>query len=90
MGCGKLKYAAEMRRYLENVHFRFSAGLKYVLPLQISKLELKTIVRKAIRMNILKNPTGKKGRFRAIDWIVEHNNLYTKVSKSTAIASNAM
>jgi len=31
-------------------------------------------------MNILRNPTSKKGRFRAIDWIVEHNNLYTKVS----------
>lgn len=31
-------------------------------------------------MNILCNPTGKKGQFRAIDWVVEHNNLYTKVS----------
>ncbi|KAF8168745.1 hypothetical protein BJ912DRAFT_862492, partial [Pholiota molesta] len=31
-----------------------------------------------IRMSILCNPTGKKGRFRAIDWVVEHNNLYTK------------
>jgi hypothetical protein len=31
-------------------------------------------------MNILCNPTGKKGKFRAIDWLVEHNNLYLKVS----------
>ncbi|KAG6848383.1 hypothetical protein H0H93_000710 [Arthromyces matolae] len=31
-----------------------------------------------IRMNILCNPTGKKGAFRAIDWLVEHNNLYIK------------
>jgi hypothetical protein len=31
-------------------------------------------------MNILCNPTGKKGEFRALDWIVEHNNLYIKVS----------
>jgi hypothetical protein len=31
-------------------------------------------------MNMLANPTGKSGSFRAIDWIVEHNNLYTKVS----------
>lgn len=34
----------------------------------------------AIQMNILCNPTGKSGHFRAIDWLVEHNNLYTKVS----------
>jgi hypothetical protein len=31
-------------------------------------------------MNILCNPTGKKDGFRAIDWVVEHNNLYIKVS----------
>ena len=30
-------------------------------------------------MNILCNPTGQKGKFRAIDWLVEHNNLYMKV-----------
>ncbi len=30
-------------------------------------------------MNILCNPTGKKHHFRAIDWLVEHNNLYIKV-----------
>jgi len=34
----------------------------------------------AVRMNILCNPTGKKGHFRPIDWIIEHNNLYIKVS----------
>lgn len=27
-GCGKHKYAAELRRYLEDVHFRFPEGLK--------------------------------------------------------------
>jgi len=31
-------------------------------------------------MNILCNPTGKKGHFRPIDWVIEHNNLYIKVS----------
>jgi hypothetical protein len=31
-------------------------------------------------MNILCNPTGKKDGFRGIDWLVEHNNLYIKVS----------
>lgn len=33
-------------------------------------------------MNILVNPTGKRGRFRGVDWWVEHNNLYIKVSAS--------
>ncbi|KAF9008452.1 hypothetical protein BDQ17DRAFT_1172469, partial [Cyathus striatus] len=33
---------------------------------------------RAIRMNILCNSTGKKGHFRAIDWVVKHNNLYIK------------
>jgi len=80
LGCGKLKYAAEMRRYLENVHFRYRSGLRCVPLLVMGK----RLAGKAIRMNILKNPTGKKGRFRAIDWIVEHNNLYTKVSPSAA------
>ncbi|KAI0040178.1 hypothetical protein FA95DRAFT_1503220, partial [Auriscalpium vulgare] len=33
---------------------------------------------RAIRLNWLCNPTGKRGKFRAIDWLVERNNLYTK------------
>ena len=64
-GCGKHKYAAEMKRYLENIHFIYP----------------KTLAR-AVQMNILCNPTGEKGAFRAIDWLVEHNNLYIKVSRS--------
>lgn len=36
-------------------------------------------LKRAIRMNILCNPTGQKNTFRAIDWWVEHNNLYIKV-----------
>ncbi|KAG2093559.1 hypothetical protein BD769DRAFT_1678897 [Suillus cothurnatus] len=35
--------------------------------------------RKAIRYHILVNPTGKKGKFRAVDWCIELNNLFTKV-----------
>ncbi|KAJ8503630.1 hypothetical protein ONZ45_g10687 [Pleurotus djamor] len=65
-GCGKHKYAAELRRYLEDVHFRYPAGIK-----------------KAIRPNILINLTGKEGKWRGIDWLVEHNNLYIKVSTHT-------
>lgn len=32
-------------------------------------------------MNILCNPTGKKGKFRALDWVIEHHNFFLKVSK---------
>jgi hypothetical protein len=37
-------------------------------------------LKKAIRMHILINPTGKPGHFRGVDWLVELNNLYIKVS----------
>jgi hypothetical protein len=37
-------------------------------------------LRHAVRYNILVNPTGKEGAFRAPDWIQEYNNLKTKVS----------
>jgi len=36
-------------------------------------------------MNILCNPTGKKGHFHLIDWVIEHNNLYIKVSLDVAM-----
>ncbi|KAH9015957.1 hypothetical protein EDB83DRAFT_2232605, partial [Lactarius deliciosus] len=32
-----------------------------------------------VRMNMLCNPTGKLNVFRPVDWLVERNNLYTKV-----------
>ncbi|KAG1896135.1 uncharacterized protein F5891DRAFT_959147, partial [Suillus fuscotomentosus] len=32
-----------------------------------------------IRMNLLCNPSGHALAFRAVDWVVERNNLYTKV-----------
>ncbi|EPQ50063.1 hypothetical protein GLOTRDRAFT_51073 [Gloeophyllum trabeum ATCC 11539] len=35
-------------------------------------------LRRAIRYNILVNPTGKEGQFRGVDWVVELDNLYTK------------
>jgi hypothetical protein len=82
-GCGKHKYAAELRRYLENVHFVYPKGLAWVLQYPVDRATDCDLIcnRNAIRMNILCNPTGKKGKFRAIDWLVEHNNLYIKVSK---------
>ncbi|KAF9525694.1 hypothetical protein CPB83DRAFT_771677 [Crepidotus variabilis] len=48
----------------------FMLHLRYVYPENVSK---------TIRMNWLCNPTGKEFGFRGIDWLVELNNLYTKV-----------
>ncbi|KAG1871817.1 hypothetical protein DFJ58DRAFT_652329, partial [Suillus subalutaceus] len=31
---------------------------------------------------ILVNPTGKEGKFRAVGWCVELNNLFTKASSA--------
>jgi hypothetical protein len=28
---------------------------------------------------MLVNPTGKPGKFRGVDWVIELHNLYTKV-----------
>jgi hypothetical protein len=36
-------------------------------------------LRRAIRYNILVNPSGKEGAFRALDWVQEFHNLKTKV-----------
>ncbi|KAI0045262.1 hypothetical protein FA95DRAFT_1469453, partial [Auriscalpium vulgare] len=44
-------------------------NLHFVYPPRLSR---------AIRLNWLCNPTGKPGKFRAVDWLVERNNLYTK------------
>jgi hypothetical protein len=38
-------------------------------------------------MNILCNPMGKKGHFSPIDWIIEHNNLYVKVSTTATMVT---
>ncbi|KAH9942662.1 hypothetical protein B0H21DRAFT_710233 [Amylocystis lapponica] len=66
-GCGKHKYTSKMIKFLHDLHFLYPEGLSG-LP----------AYRRAIRMNILCNPTGKPHHFRAVDWWVEHNNLYTK------------
>ena len=36
-------------------------------------------LRRAIRYNILINPTGKPGKFRGVDWVVESHNCEIKV-----------
>ncbi|KAH9010902.1 hypothetical protein EDB85DRAFT_1879137 [Lactarius pseudohatsudake] len=50
---------------------RFVKNLHDVYPADLSHI---------VRMNILCNPTGKPNAFRPVDWLVERNNLYTKVS----------
>ncbi|KAH9023949.1 hypothetical protein EDB85DRAFT_1870357 [Lactarius pseudohatsudake] len=49
---------------------RFMKNLHEVYPPALSRL---------VRMNLLCNPTGKRNAFRPVDWLVERNNLYTKV-----------
>ncbi|KAG2125101.1 hypothetical protein DEU56DRAFT_744063, partial [Suillus clintonianus] len=49
---------------------KFSTNLRYVYPQDLCHI---------IRLNLLCNPTGKSNAFRAVDWLVERNNLYTKV-----------
>ena len=41
-GCGKHKYAAEMQRYLRNVHFIYGEGLKCVFGVAMIKLNFLT------------------------------------------------
>ncbi|EPQ53956.1 hypothetical protein GLOTRDRAFT_43933 [Gloeophyllum trabeum ATCC 11539] len=47
------------------------------------------LTKHTIQMNILCNPTGKKKAFRAIDWLVEHNNLYIKVNYTHSLQLSA-
>ncbi|KAH9009876.1 hypothetical protein EDB84DRAFT_1280211 [Lactarius hengduanensis] len=50
---------------------RFLRNLHEVYPPELSRI---------VRMNMLCNPTGKPNAFQPVDWLVECNNLYTKVS----------
>jgi len=63
--CGKHKYARQMSKFLQGIHFIYPEPLRC-----------------AVRYNILVNPTGKAGQFRGADWVVELNNLFTKVRSS--------
>ncbi|KAG2028921.1 hypothetical protein BDR03DRAFT_882337 [Suillus americanus] len=49
---------------------RFLVNLQFNWPEKLSDI---------IRMNLLCNPSGHALAFRAVDWVVERNNLYTKV-----------
>lgn len=45
-------------------------------------LRLLFTFRNAVRRSVLCNLTGKPGKFQGNDWVVELNNLYTKVRVS--------
>ncbi|KAG2109297.1 uncharacterized protein F5147DRAFT_576122 [Suillus discolor] len=49
---------------------RFMVQMRYIYPEDLQQL---------IRLNWLCNLTGKAFKFRPVDWLVERNNLYTKV-----------
>jgi hypothetical protein len=80
-GSGKHKYASQIGRFMRNLHdvyppdLRWRSYLRSVWDTQSARCS------HIIRMNILCNPTGKPNAFRAVDWLVERNNLYTKVSR---------
>jgi len=81
---GKHKYAAHMLRFLRDVHFLYHAGLKWGIQLASGcHCNCWTLNgRHAVQYSILVNPTGKAGKFHVVDWCIELNNLYTKVSGS--------
>ncbi|KAI9432878.1 hypothetical protein BJY52DRAFT_1132534, partial [Lactarius psammicola] len=51
---------------------RFMRNLHDIYPPDLSRI---------IQMNALCNPTGKPNTFQPADWLVEWNNLYTKVTR---------
>ncbi|KAI9437121.1 hypothetical protein BJY52DRAFT_1130112 [Lactarius psammicola] len=79
---GKHKYASQLARFMTNLHEVYPPALR-----QVSYVR-KWVVRDAhlrnhshiVRMNLLCNPTGRPNAFRPVNWLVERNNLYTKMS----------
>ncbi|KIJ09266.1 hypothetical protein PAXINDRAFT_87711 [Paxillus involutus ATCC 200175] len=63
--------------------FKVTGKHKYAYQMTHFKVYMRHIytdsLRQIIRLNWLCNPTGKVFKFRAVDWLVERNNLYTKV-----------
>ena len=77
---GKHKYAAQMTKFLTDVHFVYPEGLRCICTLwYLYSHSQQCILRRAVRYNIMVNPTGKEGAFRGADWVEESNNLFIKV-----------
>lgn len=88
--CGKHKYATCMTQLLHDLYSVYPEGLRYVQCSVVTRSVLTGRAScshsKTIRMNILVNPSGKPGRFRGVDWVIEVLNLYIKVRYSSAVA----
>lgn len=79
MGCRKTKYAMEIHRYLENMYIHYPKPLVWVFQIQYEEAYSHiNAISKAIRLNMLSNPTGREGHFCGIDWEIELLNLYIK------------
>ncbi|KAG1803053.1 hypothetical protein EV424DRAFT_1474635 [Suillus variegatus] len=65
-----LMFKATGKHKYANVMSEFLCNVHFVYPEGLKR---------AVRYHILINPTGKKGKFRGVDWCVELNNLFTKV-----------
>ena len=77
---GKHKYAAQMTKFLTDVHFVYPEGLRCICTLwYLYSHSQQCIHRRAVQYNIMVNPTGKEGAFRGADWVGESNNLFIKV-----------
>jgi hypothetical protein len=78
---GKHKYASQVARFLKSLHEVYPPALRCVPHVCSIWHAHSRAYSHIIRMNLLCNPTGKPNAFCAVDWMVERNNLYTKVSQ---------
>ncbi|KAG1862649.1 hypothetical protein F4604DRAFT_1957361 [Suillus subluteus] len=65
-----LMFKATSKHKYANAMSEFLCNVHFVYPEGLKR---------AVCYHILINPTGKKGKFRGVDWCVELNNLFTKV-----------
>jgi len=84
---GKHKYATHMTNFLIHVHFVYPAQLRYCVEIpKWCQMRLTLMYyRRTVRYHWLVNPSGTPMKWRAVDWCVELNNLFTKASKTNHI-----
>ncbi|KAI6097502.1 hypothetical protein F5141DRAFT_1011335, partial [Pisolithus sp. B1] len=75
---GKHKYATHMTNFLFNTHCVYPPALLCYMNALTWLID-----RCAICYHILINPMGHPTKWQAMDWCIELNNLFTKVSSST-------
>ncbi|KAI1787585.1 hypothetical protein LXA43DRAFT_856650, partial [Ganoderma leucocontextum] len=74
-----LLFRATGKHKYGNYTLRFWHALYFIYP---------DALRKAVRLSLLVNPTGKPLHFRAIDWVIELLNLYTKDTYGGSSSNN--